>query len=60
MYFKRLLKSLEEKEGFELKEWRKEWISFSNKWQSGTELYPVKANGDAIAVAKELYQKYFT
>lgn len=60
MYFTRLLKSLKENEDFKLEEWRKEWIAFSNKWQAGVELYPVKAKGDALAIAKELYQKYFT
>ncbi|XP_051117380.1 alpha-N-acetylglucosaminidase [Andrographis paniculata] len=60
MYFTRLLKSLQGNEEFKVVEWRKEWIAFSNKWQYGTELYPVKAKGDALAVAKRLYQKYFT
>ncbi|KAK6140534.1 hypothetical protein DH2020_025711 [Rehmannia glutinosa] len=60
MYFTRLLKSLKENEDFKMEEWRKEWIAFSNKWQAGVELYPVKAQGDALAIAKELYQKYFT
>ncbi|KAL0291434.1 UNVERIFIED_CONTAM: Alpha-N-acetylglucosaminidase [Sesamum calycinum] len=60
MYFKRLLKSLEEKEKFKLEEWREEWIAYSNKWQAGTELYPVTARGNAVAIAKELYQKYLT
>ncbi|XP_011087998.1 alpha-N-acetylglucosaminidase isoform X1 [Sesamum indicum] len=60
MYFKRLLKSLEEKEEFKLEDWREEWIAYSNKWQAGTELYPVTAQGNAFAIAKELYQKYLT
>ncbi|KAL3815103.1 hypothetical protein ACJIZ3_016371 [Penstemon smallii] len=60
MYFARLLKSLIENENFKLDEWRKEWITFSNNWQEDVELYPVKAQGDAIAIAKDLYQKYFT
>ncbi|KAG8391201.1 hypothetical protein BUALT_Bualt01G0163200 [Buddleja alternifolia] len=60
MYFTRLLRSLQENEDFKLEEWRKEWIAFSNKWQAGVELYPVKAQGDALAIAKELYQKYLT
>ncbi|KAL3632126.1 hypothetical protein CASFOL_025110 [Castilleja foliolosa] len=59
MYFERLLKSLNENEDFKLDEWRKEWITFSNKWQAGVELYPVKADGDAFAIANELYRKYF-
>ena len=40
-------------------EWRKEWISFSNKWQASQELYPVLAEGDALAISKALYEKYF-
>ncbi|KAK4476362.1 hypothetical protein RD792_015511 [Penstemon davidsonii] len=52
--------SLKENENFKLDEWRKEWITFSNNWQEDVELYPVKAQGDAIAIAKDLYQKYFT
>ncbi|KAK2994470.1 hypothetical protein RJ640_008838 [Escallonia rubra] len=59
MYFNHLSKSLRENEHFELEEWRKEWIAFSNKWQAGTELYAVKAQGDALALSSELYKKYF-
>ncbi|GMY22455.1 alpha-N-acetylglucosaminidase isoform X4 [Fagus crenata] len=58
-YFDYLLRSLREKENLKLKEWRKEWISFSNKWQAGLELYPVAAEGDALAISKALYDKYF-
>lgn len=60
MYFTRLLKSLKEKEKFEVVEWRKEWIAYSNEWQAGVEAYPLKAEGDALAIAKDLYLKYFT
>ncbi|KAL2478430.1 alpha-N-acetylglucosaminidase family/NAGLU family [Forsythia ovata] len=60
MFFTRLLKSLKENKDFKLEEWRKEWITFSNKWQAGLELYPVKVQGDALVIAKDLYQKYFT
>ncbi|KAK4414490.1 Alpha-N-acetylglucosaminidase [Sesamum alatum] len=56
MYFKRLLKSLEEHEDFKLEEWRKEWIAYSNKWQAGAEVYPVTAHGDAVTIAKQLQQ----
>ncbi|KAJ6905281.1 alpha-N-acetylglucosaminidase isoform X1 [Populus alba x Populus x berolinensis] len=58
-YFGHLMKSLEENKNFELTEWRKEWIAFSNKWQADTKIYPVKAKGDALAIAKALYRKYF-
>ncbi|KAG6421832.1 hypothetical protein SASPL_118390 [Salvia splendens] len=60
MYFMRLLRSLKENEGFELLEWRKEWIAYSKQWQAGVEAYPVKAQGDALAIARKLYHKYFT
>ncbi|RAL40775.1 hypothetical protein DM860_008473 [Cuscuta australis] len=59
MYFGRLSKSLKENVEFKVVEWRKDWIAFSNDWQRGSELYPVKAQGDALAIAKSLYQKYF-
>lgn len=59
MYFTRLLRSLNENEDFNLLEWRKEWIAYSNKWQARVDAYPVKAQGDALALAEELYHKYF-
>ncbi|OMP10060.1 Alpha-N-acetylglucosaminidase [Corchorus olitorius] len=59
MYFSHLLESLRKNESFNLVDWRKEWVSFSNKWQAGTELYPVKAKGDFLAIAEALFQKYF-
>lgn len=40
-------------------EWRKEWISFSNKWQADVQLYPVKAKGDFLSIANALAEKYF-
>ena len=40
-------------------DWRQEWIAYSNKWQAGTEPYPVKARGDALAISKALVEKYF-
>ncbi|KAJ8900319.1 hypothetical protein K2173_024959 [Erythroxylum novogranatense] len=57
-YFDYLIKSLEENTSFKLEEWRKEWIAFSNKWQAGTKLYPVKAQGDALSISKRLFEKY--
>ncbi|MCD7469209.1 hypothetical protein HAX54_008065 [Datura stramonium] len=60
MYFKILSRSLEEKVDFNLLEWRKEWIAYSNKWQESTEIYPVKAQGDALAIATSLFEKYFS
>ncbi|KAK9981924.1 hypothetical protein SO802_035212 [Lithocarpus litseifolius] len=58
-YFDHLLRSLREKENFKMEEWRKKWISFLNKWQASQELYPVAAEGDALAISKALYEKYF-
>lgn len=58
-YFSLLSKSLRKNESFELVEWRKQWISFSNKWQAGVELSPVKAKGDFLAIANALFEKYF-
>ncbi|XP_030493952.2 alpha-N-acetylglucosaminidase [Cannabis sativa] len=59
-YFNLLSKSLLENEMFQLEEWRQEWILFSNNWQTGTNTYPVKAKGDALAISKMLYEKYFS
>ncbi|KAK2637020.1 hypothetical protein Ddye_031812 [Dipteronia dyeriana] len=54
-YFSQLLKNLRDNEKFNLEEWRKEWISFSNNWQAATEPYPAKARGDTLAISKALY-----
>ncbi|XP_023751565.1 alpha-N-acetylglucosaminidase [Lactuca sativa] len=58
MYFKHLYESLRENKKFEVVEWRTEWISYSNKWQKGTKVYPVKAEGDALEISKLLFKKY--
>lgn len=58
-FFSYLTKSLRENEKFKLEEWRKEWISYSNKWQSETQIYAVKAKGDALEIAKTLFKNYF-
>ena len=58
IYFSHLSKSLIQNQKFKLNEWQKEWISRSNKWQEGNEFYPVKAKGDALAIARVLYGKY--
>lgn len=57
-YFNYLLKSLRDDESFKVEEWREEWISFSNIWQSSTRPYPNKAKGDSLAIATALYKKY--
>ncbi|CAL4914461.1 unnamed protein product [Urochloa decumbens] len=59
-YFACLTRSLQENRSFELEEWRKDWISYSNQWQSGKELYAVKATGDALAISRSLYRKYLS
>ncbi|XP_008802642.2 alpha-N-acetylglucosaminidase [Phoenix dactylifera] len=59
-YFSYLSRSLEGNEYFPLEEWRKDWILYSNKWQAGTELYSVKAVGDALAISKSLAAKYLS
>ncbi|KAL6593812.1 hypothetical protein ACP70R_048713 [Stipagrostis hirtigluma subsp. patula] len=59
-YFTYLSRSLQENRSFQLEEWRKDWIAYSNEWQSGKELYPVKATGDALAISRSLYEKYFS
>ncbi|XP_074573101.1 alpha-N-acetylglucosaminidase [Curcuma longa] len=58
-YFSYLRRSLQENSEFPLEQWRKDWISYSNNWQSGTETYSTEAVGDSIAIAKALFQKYF-
>ncbi|XVE74203.1 hypothetical protein DITRI_Ditri11bG0179900 [Diplodiscus trichospermus] len=58
-YFSCLSESLRKNHSFKLVEWRKEWLAFSNKWQAGAQLYPVKAKGDFLAIAKALFLKYF-
>ncbi|KAL5210139.1 hypothetical protein ABZP36_005762 [Zizania latifolia] len=59
-YFTLLTRSLQENRRFRLEEWRKDWISYSNKWQSGKELYAVKATGDALAISRSLFTKYLS
>lgn len=59
-YFTRLTRSLQENRSFQLEEWRKDWISYSNEWQSGKELYAVKVTGDALAISRSLFRKYFS
>ncbi|TVU46998.1 hypothetical protein EJB05_06572 [Eragrostis curvula] len=59
-YFAYLTRSLQENRSFQLEEWRKDWISYSNEWQSGKELYSVTATGDALAISRLLYKKYLS
>ncbi|KAG0481221.1 hypothetical protein HPP92_012079 [Vanilla planifolia] len=57
-YFNYMMQSLWDNQVFPLEKWRKDWISYSNKWQAGTESYPVKAEGDAFCIAEALFAKY--
>ncbi|CAN8256438.1 unnamed protein product [Cochlearia groenlandica] len=60
LYFSEMLKSLENKKKLEVEKWRREWIATSHKWQqSSSEVYPVKAKGDALAISRHLMRKYF-
>ncbi|PON45527.1 Alpha-N-acetylglucosaminidase [Parasponia andersonii] len=58
IYFKFLIKSLEEGNGFPLKDWRREWIKLTNDWQSSRNVYPVKGAGDALNRSRWLFNKY--
>jgi alpha-N-acetylglucosaminidase len=60
LYFNEMLKSLRDKKIFKVEKWRREWIMMSHKWQqSSSEVYPVKAKGDALAISRHLLSKYF-
>ncbi|KAL2936231.1 Alpha-N-acetylglucosaminidase [Bienertia sinuspersici] len=59
-YFDHLRKALRDNETFKINEWRRNWISYSKKWQSDTKIYPVKARGNALSIAKKMYEKYFS
>lgn len=43
---------------FPLEDWRREWISLTNKWQSSRNILTVKATGDALNISRWLYDKY--
>ncbi|KAG6472062.1 hypothetical protein ZIOFF_069517 [Zingiber officinale] len=58
-YFSYLRKSLQENSEFPLEQWREDWISYSNNWQSARESYSTEAVGDSIVIAKALFYKYF-
>lgn len=58
MYFDHLSRNLTDNKDFKLNEWRMEWISYSNTWQRSVDIYPVKAEGDALAISSALYDKY--
>ncbi|KAL7115177.1 hypothetical protein ACP275_04G169100 [Erythranthe tilingii] len=59
IYFKYLIQSLENGDGFQLKQWRKEWIKLTNDWQNSTNVFPTKSTrGNALNVSRLLYEKY--
>lgn len=58
IYFKFMIQSLERGEGFEMREWRKEWIKLTNEWQSGGGVFSTSSSGDALNISRWLYEKY--
>ncbi|XP_062116424.1 alpha-N-acetylglucosaminidase-like isoform X2 [Humulus lupulus] len=58
IYFKLLIKSLEEGTGFPFKDWRREWIKLTNDWQSSRNVFPVKGAGDVVNTSRWLFNKY--
>ncbi|XP_065876467.1 alpha-N-acetylglucosaminidase-like [Euphorbia lathyris] len=58
IYFKHLIKSLQNGKGFALKEWRREWIELTNDWQRSRNMFQVESNGNALMVSRRLYHKY--
>ncbi|TVU16373.1 hypothetical protein EJB05_39932 [Eragrostis curvula] len=58
IYFKHLLLSMEKNEQFALEEWRREWISLTNSWQSDRKVYATTPTGDALNISRSLYMKY--
>ncbi|XP_024031957.1 alpha-N-acetylglucosaminidase [Morus notabilis] len=58
IYFKFLIKSLEEGDDFQLKGWRREWIKLTNDWQRSRNAFPIKGAGNALNISKWLYNKY--
>ncbi|WVZ87458.1 hypothetical protein U9M48_034093 [Paspalum notatum var. saurae] len=58
IYFKHLLLSMEKNVPFALEEWRREWISLTNNWQSDRKVFPTTATGDALNISRSLYMKY--
>ncbi|KAL8529767.1 hypothetical protein ACS0TY_006994 [Phlomoides rotata] len=58
VYFKFLIQSLEKGDGFQLREWRREWVKLTNNWQSSCNVFPTKSTGNALNVSRWLYDKY--
>ncbi|PWZ41645.1 Alpha-N-acetylglucosaminidase [Zea mays] len=60
IYFKHLLLSMENNAPFALKEWRREWISLTNNWQSDRKVFSTTATGDPLNISQSLYRKYLS
>lgn len=58
IYFKYLIEGMAKGVSFPLEDWRREWISLTNKWQSSRNILTVKATGDALNISRWLYDKY--
>ncbi|GLU21431.1 hypothetical protein SLE2022_375690 [Rubroshorea leprosula] len=58
IYFKFLIDSLENGNGFQLKDWRREWIKLTTDWQNSRKTFPVESIGDALNTSRWLYAKY--
>ncbi|XP_057780811.1 alpha-N-acetylglucosaminidase-like isoform X2 [Salvia miltiorrhiza] len=60
IYFKFLTRSLERGDGFELRQWRKEWVTLTNEWQSGRSVFPTRSSGDPLNISRWLHDKYLS
>ncbi|KAG2679039.1 hypothetical protein I3760_11G031800, partial [Carya illinoinensis] len=58
IYFRYLIESLEKGHGFQLKNWRREWIKLTNDWQRSRSVYPVESTGNALYTSGWLFNKY--
>ncbi|KAI5010321.1 hypothetical protein ZWY2020_012458 [Hordeum vulgare] len=58
IYFKHLISSLKKKEPFALEEWRREWISLTNNWQSDRKVFATTATGDALNISRPFSPEY--
>lgn len=58
LYLELLQESLTGNVTFPYVEWRKQWISLTNSWQSSTKVYPTNTIGDTIEIAETLFKKY--
>eukprot|EP01018_Ginkgo_biloba_P022651 Gb_23620 [translate_table: standard] len=59
IYFDHLLECMEANKDFPFVTWRKNWITLTNSWQDSSDLYSVKAEGNALNISRALFKKYF-